>query len=188
MVERTNRQELMIETAAQMFITQGYKATSMRQIADTVGCTEAALYHYFKGGKQELFQTILERCLPEFLQTLDACRGAQSLGELLTLLSKGLEATQDRNWPRFSWLFREFPNLSLEQQALIRQEYLVFHRELARLLEPFMPDKSAAAALAWTLICANQGYLLLFGHLGLAGQVEFPPKKFHQQLAQQIMG
>ncbi len=46
--KRQNRRDLIIETAAELFQEQGYDATSVRQIAAAVGCSEAALYYLFK--------------------------------------------------------------------------------------------------------------------------------------------
>lgn len=39
--------ELILATAQQLFDQQGYAATSLRQIADAVGMTKAAVYYHF---------------------------------------------------------------------------------------------------------------------------------------------
>jgi TetR/AcrR family transcriptional regulator, cholesterol catabolism regulator len=49
--DRINRRDQIIDTAAQLFQEQGYTATSVRQIADAVGVTEAALYYHFLNAK-----------------------------------------------------------------------------------------------------------------------------------------
>jgi len=58
--QKTNRRDLIVETAARLFIEQGYTATSVRRIAEAVGCTEAALYYHFKDGKRQLLQAVVE--------------------------------------------------------------------------------------------------------------------------------
>ncbi len=40
-------QERLLDTAAQLFAKQGYAGVSMRDIARTVGITQAAIYHHF---------------------------------------------------------------------------------------------------------------------------------------------
>ena len=54
--------EQILDTAAQLFIQHGYYGLSMRQIAEAVGVTKAALYYHFKD-KEALFLAILESYL-----------------------------------------------------------------------------------------------------------------------------
>ena len=49
-----------LEAALALFSTQGYRATSMRQIADRSGVSIGNLYHHFSG-KEELFQRLIDR-------------------------------------------------------------------------------------------------------------------------------
>ncbi len=59
--ERT-RQEILA-AAKELFMAQGYTATSMRQIARAVGITPAAIYNHFSG-KEEIFTTLLRQAAP----------------------------------------------------------------------------------------------------------------------------
>jgi AcrR family transcriptional regulator len=70
---RTKR--LILETAQRLFDDQGYDATSLRQIAEAVGMTKAAVYYHYPA-KEHL---LLELTRP----MLDA------LGELVTRLRTG---------------------------------------------------------------------------------------------------
>lgn len=45
--------------AARLFCERGYEATSMSDIADAVGFTKAAIYHFIPGGKQDLLNDII---------------------------------------------------------------------------------------------------------------------------------
>lgn len=66
--ERTRRQ--ILDAAKKLFLAQGYSATSMRQIAQAVGITPAAIYIHFSG-KEQIFTTLLEEVAPfEALVTL----------------------------------------------------------------------------------------------------------------------
>jgi len=51
--------EEILKSAAHLFIQHGYSGLSMREIAESVGVTKAALYYHFKD-KEDLFLAILE--------------------------------------------------------------------------------------------------------------------------------
>jgi AcrR family transcriptional regulator len=72
--ERTR--QAILEEAKGLFISQGYTATSMRQIAQAVGITPAAMYNHFDG-KEEIFATLLQEIAPldqafELFKTIEA--------------------------------------------------------------------------------------------------------------------
>jgi AcrR family transcriptional regulator len=79
-----SQRELIVDVAAQLFIENGYVATSVRQIAEHVGCTEAAMYYHFKDGKHELFQAIPEKNISDLMNALEASRGAPSQHDFIT--------------------------------------------------------------------------------------------------------
>lgn len=49
----------ILEAAKAAFAENGYKGTSVRSINRNIGQADGLLYHYFSGGKKELFQTIV---------------------------------------------------------------------------------------------------------------------------------
>ncbi len=49
----------VLTTALELFSRQGYRATSMRQIAESSGHSVGNLYHHF-GGKESIFQALLD--------------------------------------------------------------------------------------------------------------------------------
>ncbi len=53
-----NRREQILAEAARLFADRGYPGTSVRQIADACGITQAALYRYFSG-KEELYESAI---------------------------------------------------------------------------------------------------------------------------------
>ncbi|RJP24238.1 MAG: TetR/AcrR family transcriptional regulator [Candidatus Abyssobacteria bacterium SURF_5] len=50
----------IIDASLSLFARRGYHGTSIAQIAEATGLTKGALYWYFKGGKEELFLTVLD--------------------------------------------------------------------------------------------------------------------------------
>ncbi len=54
--------EQILDVATDLFIELGYDKTSLREIAERVGVTKAALYYHFTS-KEEIFQTLLQPIL-----------------------------------------------------------------------------------------------------------------------------
>jgi AcrR family transcriptional regulator len=86
--EQTRR--TIMDAAKNLFLSQGYTATSMRQIARAVGITPAAIYNHFSG-KEEIFTTLLQEAAP-FEQTVALFEEieADTLEDLLHQMIRGL--------------------------------------------------------------------------------------------------
>ncbi len=52
--------DLLLDAATRRFGASGYAAVSLREIAEDLGCTKPAMYHYFRS-KEDLFLSALER-------------------------------------------------------------------------------------------------------------------------------
>ena len=57
-----NTREEILDVATDLFIELGYDKTSLREIAERVGVTKAALYYHFES-KEEIFRTLLQPIL-----------------------------------------------------------------------------------------------------------------------------
>lgn len=60
--ERADTRQRILDTAREMFVRQGYEATTMRAIADRIEYTATAIYHHFRS-KDEL---LTELCATDF--------------------------------------------------------------------------------------------------------------------------
>lgn len=54
----TERREQIIQTATDVFATEGFEGTALKHVAELVGVREATLFHYFSS-KQELLTAVL---------------------------------------------------------------------------------------------------------------------------------
>jgi AcrR family transcriptional regulator len=78
--------ERILAVANELFIDQGYEGTSLREIADRLDITKAALYYHFRS-KDDILQSLLapfDVLLGELLQRLEAARDAAAWADALT--------------------------------------------------------------------------------------------------------
>lgn len=68
--ENRDLHQQILTAATQLFIEHGYHGLAMRQIAEAVGVSKAALYYYFKD-KEELFLKLLDSHLGEIEELID---------------------------------------------------------------------------------------------------------------------
>src|ERR1700710_2839579 len=87
MVRRTDTRQRMLDTAAELFHTQGYHATGLNQLISVGGAPKGSLYFHFPGGKEQLAAEALavsgaQLCEVReklFVQAPDAATGIESV-------------------------------------------------------------------------------------------------------------
>jgi AcrR family transcriptional regulator len=78
--------ERILEAASELFTEQGYDATSLREIAERLGFTKAALYYHFQS-KDEILRALLEpfeTTVRELVERLEAADDAEGWAAALT--------------------------------------------------------------------------------------------------------
>lgn len=68
--QQGNARQQILLVAKQLFARQGYRGLSMREIAEAVGVSKAALYYHFKD-KEQLLLAILDAYLDELETIID---------------------------------------------------------------------------------------------------------------------
>ena len=61
--------EKLLKSAGTLFSQKGYKATSIREINRSVDMADGLLYHYFPGGKKEIFLKVYEDSMAKTLKS-----------------------------------------------------------------------------------------------------------------------
>ena len=74
--------DLILENAKQLFAENGFKGTTIAQIAKTSNVTDAAIYRHYKS-KQQIFDVIVETFLADYRVLLDQIRERQKSGYCL---------------------------------------------------------------------------------------------------------
>ena len=79
----TKTRDLILEAAESLFASQGYQATTIKQVAEQVGVQGPALYKHFSS-KRALFEEVLERLFAPFTPLLtDAATAGASQREIM---------------------------------------------------------------------------------------------------------
>lgn len=83
--KRSRRRELLIgdllDRSTELFATQGYEATSLQDIADAVGISRPALYHYLRS-KEDLLAMLVEQMSRSLAKVLEQLRERPDLSPL----------------------------------------------------------------------------------------------------------
>jgi len=182
MAERVNRRELIINTAFELFLKQGYATTSVRQIAEAVGVTEAALYYHFKDGKRELLREVFECEMPDMVEMLDGCAKAESFACLVHTLGEELSTKMMPRLDSFRWIMTEFPNMDIEEKALFHDKQMLFHNRLTEIVAGFVPSEKAEA-ISWLISLSLFGYAQMFLHMEVNKVSDFSPEDMIQTLS-----
>jgi AcrR family transcriptional regulator len=126
----------ILDVSAELFVEQGYDGTSLREIAEQLGVTKAALYYHFSS-KDQILRALLEP-------------GNELLAELLTRLEA---ASGSAEWAdALAWIVHQvFENLSffrlIERNRQIAEEMVEAFSSTEKHIEMHeRVDKAAAAA------------------------------------------
>lgn len=97
----------ILTAAKELFLAKGYKGVSMKEIADAVQVTSAALYYHFPKGKEDLFTKMIQTLFVEegaarIDQVLASARNLRECLELLTAFLPTLPIDE-----RFTMLLRD---------------------------------------------------------------------------------
>jgi len=68
---RVSSQAVLEEAATELFLEQGYQATSIDEIASRAGVSRATFFNYF-GGKADVLLVEIDRALESFGQAIDS--------------------------------------------------------------------------------------------------------------------
>src|SRR5262249_20090442 len=81
----------ILAAAERLFIERGFKGVSMKDVADAVQVTPAALYYHFPGGKGELFVETIRQFLREMAErAFQGLESASSFCERLIVLTRNV--------------------------------------------------------------------------------------------------
>jgi AcrR family transcriptional regulator len=173
--EAGQTRERLLDAALNLFATQGFAGTSMRQIAQAVGIRESAIYAHF-ASKEALYQTLFEQIGPPTKLISDLLESHPTMAQLdpeqvLRTVAHRMITTWDEPRARLftSLLLREGAlgtaggsSLLLSAIDLTLQELgdlFRYWREQGLILQAFPPEH-----LVWELIAPLASLRFLYWH------------------------
>ncbi|MBO6538449.1 MAG: TetR family transcriptional regulator C-terminal domain-containing protein [Rhizobiaceae bacterium] len=129
---QTQKRELILDAALDVFSTNGFRGSTIDQIADAAGMSKPNLLYYFKS-KEDIHATLIQRLLETWLAPLHEIDDiGDPLTELKAYIRRKLEMARD--YPRESRLFaneilqgapRIMPLLEGELKSLVDEKALI---------------------------------------------------------------
>lgn len=131
----------LLDTAAELFSTQGYAGVSMRDIARAMGFTQAAIYHHFPN-KDALYIAAITYLFEQRTQGIgEQISGEGDPAHRLELLIASMLETMEQD-PRFRRIFvRELLEGDEDKLAAISESaFTAFYQPLYELMSELAPD------------------------------------------------
>jgi AcrR family transcriptional regulator len=119
---RTETRQRAIEVALELFAVQGYDKTSLREIADRLGITKAALYYHF-ASKEALLGAIMESLVEPIDELVAWSESQPRTSETQREVLRRLTALLGGQWS--TWL-----RFAQENQPALRE-----HREVGQQMQ-----------------------------------------------------
>ena len=158
-IERATRSRAaLVEAARQCFTERGYEDTTVAEILERAGMARGALYHYFPGGKAEIFGAVFETINDEFHRRRDAVSELTSpLDQLVAGIGVFLRMCRDEDFARIA--LTDAPRL-IPGQSELGSSYRMLRDGLAR----------AAAAGELDQVDVDASAMALYGAVRSAGE------------------
>jgi AcrR family transcriptional regulator len=116
-----NDLDTVLAAAVRLFNARGYDATSMFDIAESLGITKSSVYHHING-KEQLLQMAMDRALDGLFEAAAEVEALElpAIGRLEQLIRRSVLVLADR-FEYVTVLLRVRGNTAVEQHALSRR-------------------------------------------------------------------
>jgi AcrR family transcriptional regulator len=157
-LDKSLKKQRIIDTAVNVFHQKGYRAATLDDVANELGLTKAALYHYV-ASKEDLLSVIYLQALENFFAK------AYEIGELQlppgeklrTLIRHHIKHIIVDNLAMFAVFFSEENQLPEKDFQKISQEKLRYTRVVEALIEEGISQGHFRKTDAWLQACAIIG-------------------------------
>ncbi|TIT66757.1 MAG: TetR family transcriptional regulator, partial [Mesorhizobium sp.] len=145
------KRELILEAALEVFSTNGFRGSTIDQIAEAAGMSKPNLLYYFRR-KEDIHETLMERLLETWLAPL---RELDDIGDPMTELRSYIRRKLEmaRDFPRESRLFaNEILQGAPRIMPLLAGELKTLVDEKAAVIKGWMRAGKIARTDPWHLI------------------------------------
>jgi TetR/AcrR family transcriptional regulator len=143
-IQREKR-EIILDAALDIFSTQGFRGSTIDQIAEAAGMSKPNLLYYYRG-KEEIYATLLHRLLDRWLAPLmEMAADGDPVKELRNYIRRKIEMARD--FPRESRLFaNEILQGAPRIMAMLTDELKPLVDEKAAVIRQWMREGKLAKA------------------------------------------
>ncbi len=154
------------QTAFDLFITNGYKASTMSELVKQSGLSKGAFYHYFKS-KQAVYDYVLEHYFLKYYQEVNWQDFAELnyksfeavLNSYYSSLLNEIRELSHNNFSNYFILFFEAYKNNAEFKKTIREFYKRLENIIIKKLLSEQITKEKAKLMAIKLIAKYEGFL-----------------------------
>ena len=151
-VERRSKQRAelrgqILEAARRIVLCEGYRALTMRRIAEAVEYSPAAIYQYFEN-RDAIAKALMDQGFEELAKVLEAAAAAEEPGERLSAVARAYVGFGLEHPETYRLMFMEDPEITASFLENASQYSDAGERAYAALLASGV-DKTTADAL-WT--------------------------------------
>ena len=104
---RESRKKLILDTALELFATEGFHSTSISKIASTAGISKGLLYNYFES-KEDLIRTIIFNGLDNLTRFIDPDRDGVLTKDELRYFLEEFSSMMTHDWHFWKLYFSLF--------------------------------------------------------------------------------
>jgi len=134
--DKSLRKQMVIDAAVKVFHQKGYRAATLDDVANELGLTKPALYHYVSS-KENLLSLIYIQALENFFETIYEITGMDLSPpeKLRVFIHRHLQNIVIQNLAMFTVFFSEENQLPEKNFQKIRQEKLKFTKVVEGIIE-----------------------------------------------------
>jgi AcrR family transcriptional regulator len=161
------RIEAILEAAAEVLITRGYKKMTMRKIALQTGITVGNLNYYYST-KDALLKDLLENVLSGYLGEIDRIIEAsddQPVGRFVAVIEYLIEDLNTRQTTRFFPELWALANHDDHVAELMEEMYIAERDAIEKLIQAVNPELGSqrSGELALFISCTIEGMTMFVG-------------------------
>jgi len=145
--------ERILDVALELFTARGYDKTSLREIADELGVTKAALYYHFEH-KEDILLALHLRLHALGRDTLDRLDGLEDPGADVETWVAVLDNLIDEVLANRTLFLLHARNRSAFEQLEQRAHHIAEHEDLQETLQRFLANRAIPTTLRVRMACS----------------------------------
>ena len=155
----------ILKAAEELFLAKGYKGVSMKDVAEAVQVTPAALYYHFPEGKEDLFISMIHVMFAQWTAGINpAIASAHDIRGRLKLLTSYLLTLPVDHFPILMQDAKEQIKDREKQLAIFRHLRETFQQHIVEIFQQAIDEGEISVDIPVSLLASMyQGMVMAFG-------------------------